>query len=472
MLYDEGGPAFASGQKVMIATTSYGDPDFTYTYAISRSREALADAGIQSAYLLLQGYCHVDDARNAVVRTFLESDCTELLFIDADVSWEPDGIVQLCGRDLDIVGGVYPYRRASENMPMRLMDGRLPDEEGMLEVEGLPTGFMKIKRHVLETLAQRSQIYFDKTEATPQIFERLTQADHSRWGGDIAFCNKWRAAGGTVFADTELRLGHAAKIIYRDSLAAFLRRHSGRTLAHLIPKIRAETEKFTDYDELFQYEGNDFAADAGVLAMCVGIARKCRGPIIETGCGLSSLVMAAANPEQEVYSLEHLDFYAAKTRALSEEAGTRNLYVLCVPSDDFWYDLKKAAIPHRKFAFGFCDGPPRLLGTRMRFFEEIAPYCSVIAADDIGTDYKYAGKVRDWAEANGRAMTLLGRAALLTKEPLITEQPREAPIAAQAGPDFAGLPSRSALPTVSADVAKVLEKYKDGWNDWTFQKLP
>src|SRR5689334_6511480 len=128
----------------MLATTSYGSPDASYTYAISRSREALTAVGIPSAYFLLVGHCHVDDARNVVVRNFLESDCTDLMFLDADVSWEPSGLVQICQRDVDLVGGIYPYRRESQNMPVRMLDTRFPDETGLLEVEGLPTGFMKI----------------------------------------------------------------------------------------------------------------------------------------------------------------------------------------------------------------------------------------------------------------------------------------------------------------------------------------
>lgn len=415
LFYDEGQPA--TGKKVMLATTSYGSPDATYTYSIARSREALTAAGIQSAYLLLVGYCHVDDARNAVVRNFLESDCTELLFLDADVSWQPEGIVQLCRRDLDLVGGVYPYRRESQNMPVRLLSTKLPDADGLLEVEGLPTGFMKIRRHVLEQIAKCSLVYLDKTEETPQVFERLTGNDKTRWGGDIAFCNKWRQLGGKIYADTEIRLGHAATVIYRDSLGAYLRRNGGLTLAHVIPMIRAGTENpLTDYDEIFHFGGNEWAADPEVLALCVSIARKCRGPIIETGSGLSSILMAAANPEQEVHALEHSGFYAERTRQLSKEAGTDNLTVHCVPSNDYWYDLGAAPINHKKFAFGFCDGPPRLHGTRWRFFEELAPKCQVIGVDDYGTDYKYAGKVNDWAALNRRSVQRFGRAALLMKE--------------------------------------------------------
>src|SRR5688572_1419621 len=118
--YDEGPPA--TGKKVLLATPSYDRPCAAYTFAIAKSREALSQAGIQSAYLLLQGNCHVDDARNSIVRDFLESDCTDLVFLDADVDWEPEALVQLCQRECDVVGGVYPYRRdGSDNMPCRLV---------------------------------------------------------------------------------------------------------------------------------------------------------------------------------------------------------------------------------------------------------------------------------------------------------------------------------------------------------------
>lgn len=405
----------------MLATPSYGSPCPSYTFAISRSRQALEAEGIQTAYLLLQGNCHVDDARNSIVRDFLESDCTELLFLDADVDWEPKHIIQLCKRKMDIVGGVYPFRReGGMNMPVRMMDNPAK-MDGLLEVEGLPTGFMKIKRHVLEKVAAVSPKYFDKIYETAMIFDRPDPDENkTRWGGDIAFCNKWRAMGGRLFADTELRLGHTASIVIRDSLAAHLRRISGTTLTEVIPKIKAGTETEDDYNEIFSYGGNDYAADAGVLALVTGIARKCCGPIIETGSGLSSIMMAAAT-SNKVYSLEHIEHWAARTLSLAQEAEVDNVGICYAPlADDFWYDLDKFDLPN-KFAFGFCDGPPRAFGTRMKFFERIAPRCSVIVVDDFKTDNNYAKKVHEWAEQNGMVVTILGRAAMLAKASLLQQ---------------------------------------------------
>jgi predicted O-methyltransferase YrrM len=401
----------------MLAMPCYDSPSAASAFALARSRQALTDAGVQSALLILQGNCHVDDARNAIVRDFLESDCTDLVFLDADVDWEPKALVQLCSRDLDVVGGVYPFRRdGGEQMPVRLKDVKTPDADGLLEVEGLPTGFIKIKRHVLERMAALAPKYFDKVYETALVFDRPTPGpDKTRWGGDIDFCNRWRAMGGRLFADAELRLGHTGQAVVRDSLAAHLRRVRGMSLVHVAQRLRDGTENEGDYNEVFKAAGNNFAADAGVLALVVGIARKCRGPIIEAGSGLSSVLMGAVT-DQKIYSLEHEPRYADQTLAWAEKIVAENVGLCCAPLKDYWYDLSQFPELPRKFAFGFCDGPPRLYGTRMKFFEVLGPRCEVIAVDDFNSDNNYARLVHEWAAANGRTVTVLGRAAMICKE--------------------------------------------------------
>lgn len=416
--YFDDGPA-ATGKKVMLATPCYDTPSASYVFAIARSREALSQAGIQTAYLLLQGLCHVDDARNKICREFLESDCTELMFLDADVDWEPESIVAICQKDHDIIGGVYPYRRdGSEEMPVRLKDGA-ETVDGVIEVEGLPTGFMKIKRHVLERLAKDAPVYFDKHVETRLLFDRPTPGpDKTRWGGDIDFCNRWKRLGGKLYAMAEIRLGHSTKIIVRDSLGSHVRRITGKTLPYVVNRLREGTENTGDYNETFKYAQNNFAADAGVLALLVGVARKCRGPIIETGSGISSVVMGAVS--DRVYSLEHVEHYAKQTLSWCEEAGVNNVGMCYAPMKDFWYDMEPFDLP-RKFAMGFCDGPPRMFGTRMKFFEVIAPRCTVVVVDDVNTDMRFSNQVHDWAVAHGYDMEVLGRAALLKKTAALTK---------------------------------------------------
>jgi hypothetical protein len=125
--------------------------------------------------------------------------------------------------------------------------------------------------------------------------------------------------------------------------------------------------------------------------------------------------MMGAVSDSQVYSLEHVEHYAAQTLSWCEEAGVSNVGVCQAPLKDFWYDLVPFELPN-KFALGFCDGPPRFYGTRMQFFEHLGPRCSAIVVDDFKSDHVYAGKIRDWASANGRTITVMGRAAMILKQ--------------------------------------------------------
>ena len=296
-LYFDAGP-FGS-PKVMLATTAYDSPDASYTFSIANSREALHKAGIKTAYLLLVGNCHVDDARNTVVRDFLASDCGELVFLDADVSWEPETLVRLCKYDdCDVIGGIYPYRRytGKEGMPVRgLTEDTTLDADGLLEVAGLPAGFMRIKRHVLESLEREAAEFHKSGDASPipVIFERRMDGDR-RMSGDINFCTKWSALGGRLYAAAELRLGHAGIQVIKDSLAASLRRQQGHTLRYVADAIRDSVETPEMFDEAIKAVNNPWGAKAGFLSNAVIMARKAQGPIIEADSGLTTILMAAA----------------------------------------------------------------------------------------------------------------------------------------------------------------------------------
>lgn len=416
--FDEGAPC--KGKKVLLACPTYDNPDVSFTFALARSREVLHEAGIGTALLILHGNCHVDDSRNSIVRDFLESDCTDLVFLDADVTWEPSGLLRLCERDEDIVGGVYPYRReGSDHMPVRLMEGG-EVKDGLREVEGLPTGFMKIRRHVLEKMAADRPWYFDKIYPTHLVFNRSEPDEHhTRWGGDLDFCRRWREMGGKLYAIEDIRLGHVAKVIVYDSLAAHLRRLAGTTLTDLAGKFRDGTETEDDYNEAFRYAGNNYVADPGTLAVVVNIARKATGPILETGSGLSTALMGLVT-KQTVYCLEHDALYAERTRTWCEEAGASNVGICHTGLKDGWYDIEGFPLPDR-FAFGFCDGPPRMFGTRMRFFEVFGDRCGTIYVDDIKSDNNFARQVQEWAEANGRTFMVLGRGALIQRAEAMRE---------------------------------------------------
>lgn len=422
LFQDEGEPRQGS-QKVCLATTAYDSPDAAYTFSIQRSRQALERAGIPTAYYLLTGNCHVDDARNRIVQEFLLSDCTDLVFLDADVSWRPPQLVRLCRHDADVVGGIYPYRRddKSNEIPLRMKPGIVePDERGLIEVGGVPTGFMRIRRHVLETLALRHESFWNKDDRRskiPLLFERVYDPETEiRWGGDLEFCNRWRRLGGTIHADYEMRLGHTGKVTFESSLGATLRRRQGLTLRHVCDRIRANTATLDDIIEAREYVANPYSALEDVLWISVQMARKANGPIIETGSGLTTILMAAAAPDQTVWCLEHHGFYAAQLEQWAAEAGVTNIALCTVPIKDGWYDLSEDAevIPDH-FALGLNDGPPRTIGSRKGFFPAFGDCVDAIICDD-ADDESYRNFLTQWANDNARPYTFIEPRAFVMGE--------------------------------------------------------
>ena len=409
--YYDAGPK-AAGQKVMLATTAYDRPDASYTFSIARSREALTAAGIQSAYYLLQGNCHVDDARNAVVRDFLDSDCTELVFLDADVSWEPDVLIALCRIDRDLVGGVYPYRRESdeETMPVRHLPQITVDEGGLIEVEGLPTGLMRIKRHFIETMAATAKHFLkDRGKPHPVLFER-DYFGGGRRGGDIRFCMVWREMGGKVFAAPELRLGHAGSMVIKDSLGASLRRQGKSTLRWLVEQISEQKDTLDTYIEAFKANGNVWGAPADILQVAANLARATEWPVLEIGTGLSTIVLAAATTKK-VWAVEHDPEYAEKLEEMVASAGVNNVMLVTTEIEDGWYNLENEELPV-EFGFAFVDGPPRANADRMKFFDLYGDRCRYILCDD-ADDPNYASRLRAWAKKHDRKIEFDDRSALI-----------------------------------------------------------
>src|SRR3990167_9497853 len=152
------GPQTGPGvQRVFFATPSYSGsyPDI-YTQAMVETVCLLNEQGIGWEWCRLLRNCHVDDARNLLVREFLASGCTDLMFLDADVGWNGREVLRLLRADRDFVCGVYPYRGDDSAYPVRMVPGEViqEDADGLVTALSVPTGFMRMRRRVLDRMIE------------------------------------------------------------------------------------------------------------------------------------------------------------------------------------------------------------------------------------------------------------------------------------------------------------------------------
>lgn len=380
-------------RRVFLAIPSYGAPSGLLAFSLFRAHVDLREAGFDVELSLLMGDCHVDDARNHLVHDFLESSCDDLVFIDADVGFQTSDLIKLLNYDRDVVGGVYPKKSDIESYPAWLPGGEIwTDKDGLIEAVGFGTGFMRIRRNVLEKMASVAPEYVDDHNKTvKQIFYRET-INGKRNSGDIAFCRKWAGMGGKVYVDPSFYMEHRGEKTWGGNYGAYLRRVNGISLTESLNKIRDKTENDDVYFQMMCEWGNDpWSAGPELLKACVMVARQVKNCVLETGSGLTTLVMAAANPELTIHCLEHKAEWAAKLQQEVARLKLNNIVIHVAPLKDYpagkWYDVPR--LPWNDFELVLCDGPPRQEGHRKTLFGVMAthdcrPKC--ILVDDADTE--------------------------------------------------------------------------------------
>ena len=95
----------------------------------------------------------ISRARNTLTAKFLHmEDATHLMFIDADIGWEPWHLLVLLNRDVDVIGGLYPMKTMPIKWVVNGFDGAEEGPDGFQEVSKTGTGFLLMKRHVFEKM--------------------------------------------------------------------------------------------------------------------------------------------------------------------------------------------------------------------------------------------------------------------------------------------------------------------------------
>ena len=165
--------------------------------------------------------------RNNLVAKFLYNQAaTHLMFIDVDLGFDAESILRLLCANQDLVGGVYPMKR----IPIRYVINTVPNpivSGDLVEVSTLGTGFMLIKRHVIEKMiaAHPELKYRDNIGIGEQyeqhmygLFDTMIDPDGNYLSEDWTFCYLWRLMGGKVFADTGIKLDHTGYHKYAGDL--------------------------------------------------------------------------------------------------------------------------------------------------------------------------------------------------------------------------------------------------------------
>ena len=210
----------------------------------------------------------VTQGRQLCVASFLQSDCTHLLFIDSDISFSYKSIERLIAYDKDISLIPYPIKSMdSDKLKARIKSGSELDpkilgnqytlsiddpkkinvENGFIEVERGPAGCMLIKRETFDKLIkeypeftiEQHTLIDGKLVKRPHMYNFFdtywNPNDKTYTGEDFYFCKLAKHAGIKMYALIDEYISHHGEFTYTGRLLDEFK------MAENVAEIKSET---------------------------------------------------------------------------------------------------------------------------------------------------------------------------------------------------------------------------------------
>jgi hypothetical protein len=239
--------------KLFVSTPMYGGQCFgLYNQSLIQLNNLLKTTGNECIISFMMNESLITRARNALTHNFLKTDCTHLMFIDADIRFNPGDIPPMVEANKDIICGIYPKKEINWQSVKDAVDRGVPVDQlkhhtgsfvvnlveysptvtvpinQPVEIWNGGTGFMLIKREVFEQLADKVPSYInDVTDLSGSIKDdeikeyfatSIEEGTRRLLSEDYHFCNIWRKAGGKVWAAPWVQLSHIGTYAFEGQL--------------------------------------------------------------------------------------------------------------------------------------------------------------------------------------------------------------------------------------------------------------
>ena len=166
----------------------------------------------------------ISRARNTLTAKFLHNkDSTHLMFIDADIGWEPWHLLVMLNAQKDVIGGLYPMKSLPVKWCVNGFEGAEVSEDGTLqEVSKTGTGFLLIKREVFDKLNAHpaTKPFMNDiglpVELNPYMKTYFDTAvrENRYYSEDWTFCENFRDLGGKIWVDKRVLLKHTGTYVF------------------------------------------------------------------------------------------------------------------------------------------------------------------------------------------------------------------------------------------------------------------
>ena len=234
------------GTKLFVATPCYGgNLAYEYVNSLLELLYVCLTNGVNSEIHLAANESLIPRGRNHMVSAFMASDCTHMIFIDADIQFKAMDVMKMLAKNKNIIVGAYPLKAMPPEYVVNLKTENSKFDTGLetIEVKDAGTGFMMMNRGVFETMKENyPELHYTSDlergyllgEAIKDenLMEKLKdnlysffdtmhddEDNNAYLSEDYAFCRRWQKAGGKIWLDTTVNLNHIGRHAYRGDVS-------------------------------------------------------------------------------------------------------------------------------------------------------------------------------------------------------------------------------------------------------------
>jgi hypothetical protein len=233
---------------IFIATPCFGGVvSQSYMLSVIRLMSYAKSAEFDVTLSMLGYDALISRARSTLVAAFLDNPATtHLLFVDADIGFEPQQVERLLRFERDFTGALYPLKSIDwDFIPQRCVEGGESVRQAALSYVGtfcaeterkqegdfvtgiyVGGGFQLIRRKALEKMiAAYPETHFSRVHSLPKsgsrremvaqssnlfaLFDCIIDHDTGAYlSEDYSFCRRWRQIGGEIWVDSASKLTH------------------------------------------------------------------------------------------------------------------------------------------------------------------------------------------------------------------------------------------------------------------------
>lgn len=219
--------------KVVFATPSLSGPTAPYIDALEKSIPLIVAAGWDEGMVQELGNPYISAARAIMTRKALDAGADVIVYLDYDLSWDPEDLLKLLQTEGDVVAGDYRFKKDEEEYMGSLLSNAqgtpLLRKDGCVKASRIPAGFLKITKVGVD----RFMTHYPHLSFGPKYNPSIDLFNHGAhngvwYGEDYAFSRNWIDCGGEIWVVPDLNLNHhTPDKVYPGNLHQFLMKQPG-----------------------------------------------------------------------------------------------------------------------------------------------------------------------------------------------------------------------------------------------------